>query len=80
MISNNDRAWTCINRWRRRGYDGQVEIFETVMADNERLRATLREWEGAMNRLSMRVGLTAQDIANELNPVMDSTRAVLEEN
>ena len=26
-----DRAWTCINRWKRRGYDGQSAIFEEIM-------------------------------------------------
>lgn len=41
MADLHDKAWTCINRWERRGYAGQVETFKTVMAENERLRKAL---------------------------------------
>ena len=43
----------------------------------EQLEAALREWESAMNKLSMRVGLTPQNIADVLNPIMDTTHAAL---
>lgn len=42
MADLHDKAWTCINRWERRGYAGQVETFKAVMAENERLREALR--------------------------------------
>ncbi len=45
----------------------------------EHLYAALREWETAMNRLSMRVYITPKDIADVLNPIADNTRAVLGE-
>lgn len=44
----------------------------------KKLEAALREWESVMNKLSMRVGLTSQDIADVLNPIMDTTRTALE--
>jgi regulator of replication initiation timing len=59
--------------------DRQYNENVSLIAENERLRAALREWESAMNRLSMRVGLTAKDIADVLNPIMDTTRAALDE-
>ena len=37
-----EKAWTCINRWERRGYIEQVKTFKEVMAENERFREALR--------------------------------------
>jgi hypothetical protein len=41
MTDLKDKAWTCINRWERRGYETQVETFKAVMAENEKLREAL---------------------------------------
>ena len=38
-----EKAWTCINRWERRGYIEQVKTFKEVMAENERFREALRK-------------------------------------
>lgn len=42
-MTNLDKARTCIERWRRRGFVEQVKTFEAVLAENERLRAALAE-------------------------------------
>lgn len=62
-------------------YHVDQQYIEIVRFQNriKKLEAALREWESAMNKLSMRVGLTAKDIADALNPIMDSTRAALGE-
>jgi len=52
MDDITSKAWTCINRWERRGYDGQVEIFKAVMADNERLRKALKYTAGKIDNLT----------------------------
>lgn len=57
--------------------DDFKEELKDAYAEIERLRTALRMWESAINRLSMRVGLTAKDIADELNPIMNITRAAL---
>ena len=43
MTDLKDKAWTCINRWERRGYETQVETFKAVMAENERRREALEK-------------------------------------
>lgn len=42
-MTSLDKARTCIERWRRRGYVEQVNTFEAILADNERLRAALED-------------------------------------
>jgi hypothetical protein len=41
MKTTKEKAQTCIERWRRRGYYGQVEIFSIIMAREEMLREEL---------------------------------------
>ena len=41
MTDLKDKAWTCINRWERRGYETQVETFKAVMAENEKLKGAI---------------------------------------
>jgi len=45
MTDNDKKAWTCINRWQRRGYVEQTAIFENVMSELSWLRKRVAELE-----------------------------------
>jgi hypothetical protein len=42
------------------------------------IEAVLKEFVDCVNILSMRVGMTAKDVAEMINPVAEKARAVLE--
>lgn len=44
MTVLHEKAWTCIYRWERRGYQTQVDTFKAVMAENERLREVVYQY------------------------------------
>ncbi len=52
-----------------------VEKAQERAADIE---AVLKEFVDCVNILSMRVGMTAKDVAEMINPVAEKARAVLE--
>lgn len=55
MTEFSDKAWTCINRWDRRGYVTQVETFKAIMAENEKLRAALEEEQASTEALEAKL-------------------------
>ena len=57
MINNDEKAWTCINRWQRRGYAEQTAIFENVMSELSWLRKRVAELNHHIDLLQTRLYL-----------------------